>query len=86
MEMDKFITEVRNNADDVFRIGGKLTLIIQKVQTLSPRFDELNGVMTQLASETLETRESLHETFSAIEQLNEAAQELKTAVSRFTVN
>ncbi len=86
MEMDKFISEVRNNSEDVRRISGKLTLIIQEVQALSPRFDEVNSVMAELAAESQETRASLHETYSAIQQLNEAAQDLKKAMTRFKMN
>lgn len=86
MEMDKFISEVRNNAEEVRKISSKLAVIIQEVQALSPRFDEVHAVVTDLTSETQETRSSLHETYSAIEQLSEAAQELKTAMTRFKVN
>jgi methyl-accepting chemotaxis protein WspA len=86
MEMDKFISEVRNNSEDVRKIGAKLAVIIQEVQALSPRFDEVNVIMTELASDSQETRASLHETYSAIQQLHEAAQELEKALTRFKVN
>ena len=86
MEMDRFIAEVRNNSEDVRRISNKLTVIIQEVQALSPRFEQVNSVMTELAAESQETRASLHETYSAIQQLNEVAQDLKKAMTRFKVN
>jgi methyl-accepting chemotaxis protein WspA len=86
MEMDKFISEVRNNSEDVRKIGEKSAVIIQEVQALSPRFDEVNVIMTELASDSQETRSSLHETYSAIQQLHEAAQELEKALTRFKVN
>jgi methyl-accepting chemotaxis protein WspA len=86
MEMDKFISEVRNNSEDVRKIGAKLAVIIQEVQALSPRFNEVNVIMTELASDSQETRASLHETYSAIQQLHEAAQELEKALTRFKVN
>lgn len=86
MEMDKFIAEVRNNAEDVRKISTKLTLIINQVQALSPRFEEVNVAMTNLGEEMEQTKDSLHETFFAIGQLHEAAKGLQDEVSRFQVN
>jgi methyl-accepting chemotaxis protein WspA len=85
MEMDKFIAEVRNSAEDVRTISAKLAVIIRQVQALSPRFEEVNVVMANLGQETQETRASLHETYSVIEQLNEAAKGLQQEMSRFKI-
>jgi methyl-accepting chemotaxis protein len=99
MEMDKFIAEVRHSAEDVEGISLQLSRIIDQVQALSPSFDEVNvgmehqahnaqqieEAMTHLSGEMHETKESLHETFSVIEQLNESSRTLQTEVSRFNV-
>lgn len=99
MEMDKFIADVRHSAEDVEKISEQLARIIEQVQTVSPRFEEvnvamedqsqhareINQTMTNLSVEMQETRDSLHETYSAIEQLNEAARTLGEQVSQFRV-
>ena len=99
MEMDKFITDVRRSTDDVGRISMQLTLIIDQVQALSPNFETVSiaigqqsedaqdilALMETLSAEMLETREALHESFGAIEQLKEAAQGLQEEVSNFQV-
>jgi methyl-accepting chemotaxis protein WspA len=86
MEMDKFIAEVRNSVEDVGRISTKLTVIINQVQALSPRFEDVNVAMAHLGEEMQQTKDSLHETFFAINQLNEAAKDLQEEVSRFQVD
>jgi methyl-accepting chemotaxis protein WspA len=85
MEMDKFISEVRRNVHDVGRISSKIALIIQQVQALSPSFEQVNVAMNDLSAEVKETENSLHETFTSIEQLNEVAKGLEAQVSRFNV-
>ena len=98
-EMDKFISDVRHSAEDVEGISLQLSRIIDQVQALSPNFDEVNvgmehqadnaqqieTAMTDLSAGMHETKESLHETFSVIEQLNESSRTLQTEVSRFNV-
>ncbi len=98
-EMDKFITDVRHSAKDVEGISLQLSRIIDQVQALLPNFDEVNigmehqadnaqqieTAMTDLSAGMHETKESLHETFSVIEQLNESSRTLQTEVSRFNV-
>ncbi len=100
MEMDKFITEVRCNAEDVGKISAQLTRIIEQVQALSPGFEEVNvamghqsenaqdisTAMVNLSEDLGQTLESLRETYGAIEQLNEAAKGLQDEVSRFKVH
>ena len=99
MEMDKFIMEVRHSVDDVAHISEQLARIIERVQVLSPRFDDVNlsmeqqsehvrsitSAMMHLNDEMQETSDSLNESFMAIEQLNEAVHILQNEVSRFKV-
>ncbi|HDZ91902.1 MAG TPA: methyl-accepting chemotaxis protein [Deltaproteobacteria bacterium] len=99
MEMDKFIAEVNRSTEDVGRISLQLTRIIEQVQALSPSFEnvtvamgrqsenakKINLSMTNLDEEMHEIVNSLRETYSAIEQLNEAARDLQDQVSRFRV-
>ena len=100
MEMDKFIGEVKRSAEDVGRISAQLAKIIEQVKALSPSFENVNVAMGQqstnameintaivnLSEEMQQTMESLHESYDAIEQLNEAARGLQDEVSRFKVN
>ncbi len=99
MEMDKFIQEVRHSVADVARISEQLARIIEQVQVLSPRFDDVNlsmeqqseharsitSAMMHLNEEMQETSDSLNESFMAIEQLDEAVHILQNEVSRFKV-
>ncbi len=100
MEMDKFTVEVRHNTKEVERISMQLTRIIEQVQALSPGFEEvkgamehqsinahdINNAMMNLGTETEATKDALHETYSTIEQLNEATRNLQNEVSRFKVS
>ncbi len=99
-EMDTFIADVRRSAEDVEQISLQLSRIIEQVQELSPNFSEvniamehqaenakkINTAMAQLSEEMQETKASLHETYSAIDQLNEAAGNLHEEVSRFKID
>ncbi|MBU2488373.1 MAG: methyl-accepting chemotaxis protein [Proteobacteria bacterium] len=99
MEMDKFISRVQHSAKDVARISSQLSGIIEQVQELTPKFEEVNVAMGQqsenaqsinqamreLREEVEETKDSISESYSAIEQLNEAAKGLQDLVSRFKV-
>ena len=100
MEMDKFIADVKQSVEDVGKISSQLGRIIEQVQALSPSFDDVNVAMGHqsenankanlavagLSEEIRSTSESLRETFSAIEQLNEAARGLQQEVSHFRVS
>lgn len=100
MEMDKFIAEVKQSAEDVGKISGQLGRIIEQVQALSPSFEDVNVAMgyqsenalkvnqavANLSEEIRLTNESLQESFTAIEQLNEAARWLQQEVSNFKVS
>jgi methyl-accepting chemotaxis protein/CRP-like cAMP-binding protein len=99
MEMDKFIAEMRYSVNDISRIGSQMTSIIEHVQALSPNFENVNGAMEQqsqnarrimaeiidLGEDMQRTREALQESYAALEQLTDAAQNLQTEVSRFQV-
>ncbi len=98
-EMDNFVAEVRRNAEDVSDIGAQLTQIIDQVRALSPNFEEVNLVMERqsehvdkintamldLSEEMQQTRDSLGETYSVIEQLKNSARNLQDEVSQFKV-
>ena len=100
MGMDKFIAEVRHSAADVEKISTQLTRIIEQVQTLAPSFEDvteamqfqsdnaqqINTSMLLLSAEVQQTKESLHETYAAIGQLNDAARGLQEEVAHFKVN
>ena len=45
----------------------------------------MTSAMAHLNDEMQQTKESLHETYSAIEQLNETSRNLRDEVSRFKV-
>ena len=97
MEMDKFTKEVSNSVTDVRNISEQLAQIIQQVQSLTPRFEnvnqgmgtqcqgaqEISKAMEQLSEASQQTAESLSETNLALEQLNNAAQSLQQEISRF---
>ncbi len=99
MEMDKFTKEVERGVEDVQNIGMKLESIISQVQTLTPRFQEVSNsveaqsqgavqiseAMMQLSEASSQTALSLREINGAIAQLNDAAQGLRSEVSRFKV-
>ena len=96
-EIGTFIAEVRRSTEHVGKISLQLTLIVEHVQALSPNFEHVNvaieqqsdnaqqisSAMAQFSDGMQETKDSLHETYAAIEQLNEAARNLQEEVSRF---
>lgn len=100
MEMDKFTKEVEQSVHDVRSISGKLELIIDQVQTLTPRFSEvsegmeaqslgaqqISEAMSQLSEASSQTAVSLRDINGAISQLNDAAHGLRQEVSRFRVS
>jgi methyl-accepting chemotaxis protein WspA len=100
MEMDKFSKEVSRGMDDIRNISVQLTQIIEQVKSLTPRFDVVNRgmenqsegaqqiseTMSQLAEASLQTADALREINSSIAQLNEAAQGLRSEISRFKIS
>lgn len=99
MEMDKFIASVRGNAEDVEKISTQLSHIIEQVQALWPNFDQMNTAITFqsdktqqideamlfLSEQMQQSKDTFHETYAAIEQLNDAAHGLQEEVLRFKV-
>ncbi len=100
MEMDKFVAEVRHGVEDVNGISTQLTHIIHEVQRLSPNFEHVNEAMEQqshnarkiqaavgrLAEDMQETKETLQESYSAIEHLKYTVHDLQEEVSRFQIS
>ncbi len=100
MGMEKFSEEVRQGVSDVDEVGGQLTQIIEQVETLIPRFEEVHEgmqaqaqaghqireAMVQLSESATQTAESLRQSNGAIQQLNDAARGLQGAASNFKVS
>jgi methyl-accepting chemotaxis protein WspA len=100
MGMEKFSEEVRRGVDDVRQVGAQLAHIIEQVDTLIPRFEEVNEGMTsqsqgaqqirdaivQLSESAQQTADSLRQSNGAILQLNEAARRLQEGASHFQVS
>jgi methyl-accepting chemotaxis protein WspA len=100
MGMEKFSEEVRHGVDDVRQVGSQLASIIEQVETLIPRFEEVNEGMisqsqggnqirdaiVQLSESAQQTADSLRQSHGAIMQLNEAAQRLQEGASHFRVS
>jgi methyl-accepting chemotaxis protein len=100
MGMEKFSEEVRRGVDDVRQVGSQLAHIIEQVETLIPRFDEVNQGMAsqsqgaqqirdaivQLSESAQQTADSLRQSNGAILQLNEAAGRLHQGASHFRVS
>jgi methyl-accepting chemotaxis protein WspA len=100
MGMEKFSEEVRHGVDDVRQVGAQLARIIEQVDTVIPRFEEVNEGMTsqaqggnqirdaiiQLSESAQQTADSLRQSNGAIMQLNEAAGRLQEGASHFQVS
>ena len=100
MGMEKFSEEVRRGVDDVRQVGSQLAHIIEQVEMLIPRFDEVNQGMSsqsqgaqqirdaivQLSESAQQTADSLRQSNGAILQLNEAATRLHQGASHFRVS
>ena len=100
MGMEKFSEQVKRSVDDVIKVSSELGQIIEKVQTLTPRFEsvhqsmhfqtqgaqQINHAMIQLNESAQQTVDSLRQSNSAIEKLNEAANNLQHGVTKFKVS
>ncbi len=100
MSVEKFTEEVRHSVDEVSAISGQLTQIIDQVQALTPRFESVHeGMQFQsqgaeqikqaivlLSESAQQTVESLRQSHSSIDHLNDAARMLQSGVSRFKVS
>ena len=99
IEMDKFTQQVKLSVEDVGNISTRLETIIEQVQTLTPRVQQvshgmegqlqgavqISDAMVQLSEASSQTAESLREINGAIAQLNDAAQALRQEISPFQV-
>jgi methyl-accepting chemotaxis protein len=99
MEMDKFISVVRQSADSVAKISTQLNKIIAQVQELSPNFERVKTAMTEQSNYTnqiseqitslgdgiRETAETLEESFQAINVLHDATHNLQQEILYFKV-
>jgi methyl-accepting chemotaxis protein WspA len=100
MGMEKFSEEVRRGVDDVRQVGSQLAHIIEQVDALIPRFEEVNEGMSsqaqggqqirdaiiQLSEAAQQTADSLRQSNGAILQLNDAASRLQEGSSHFKVS
>jgi methyl-accepting chemotaxis protein len=100
VEIESFITKVRQGVTNTSKISAQLTKIIERVKALSPNFEgvniamqeqadnakQINDSMVDLGLGMQQIKNSLLETYTAIEHLNEAAISLQERVSRFQVN
>lgn len=100
MSVDKFSEEVRSSVDDVRQATTQLADIIDQVQRLTPRFEsvhqgmqfqaggaeQIKQTIVQLNEAAQQTLESLRQSTSAIERLDDAAHGLQNGVSQFKVN
>ena len=99
MGMDKFSEEIRHGVDDVRLVGSQLAEIIEQVQKILPRFenvhegmhsqslgaDQISESMIQLNDAAHQTAESLRQSNDVITRLNDAAQGLQSGISKFTI-
>lgn len=100
MGMDKFSEEVRRGVQEIQQVGGRLSIIIEHVQGLAPRFESVNEGMqaqavgagqisealTQLSDAVTQTVESLQQSSLAIDELNQVATGLRGSISRFKLH
>ncbi|PPJ65202.1 HAMP domain-containing methyl-accepting chemotaxis protein [Cuspidothrix issatschenkoi] len=99
MEMDKFNNSVTNSVGQVNLISNQIGKVINQVQSLPPQFIQVSAsmeeqsqgaiqisqAMEQLTDTSQQTVDALRETNGALEQLEEAAQSLRSEISHFQV-
>jgi methyl-accepting chemotaxis protein WspA len=99
-EMDRFVERVREAISGVQNIGGRMERMLEQVQALTPRIDEvLRGMQSQSegaesirdSMERLDalaavTRESIRDFGEVAQDLNAAVEALRAEVSRFTTD
>lgn len=100
MGVDKFSEEVRSSVSDVRQATSQLAEIIDQVQKLTPRFEsvhqgmqfqaggaeQIKQTIVQLNEAAQQTLDSLRQSTSAIERLDDAAHGLQNGVSLFKVS
>jgi methyl-accepting chemotaxis protein WspA len=99
MGMDKFSEEVRRGMHEIEQVGGQLSQIIQQVEALAPRVESVNEGMQaqatgaeqitealgQLSQAAQQTVDSLRHSSLALDGLNQVSTDLRSGVSRFTL-
>ena len=99
MEMDKFNNSVTNSVKQVNKISNQIGKVINQVESLPPQFiqvsesmeeqsqgaTQISEAMEQLTDTSRQTVDALRETNGALEQLEEAAQLLRSEISHFHV-
>jgi methyl-accepting chemotaxis protein WspA len=99
MEMDKFNYSVTNSVEQVNKISNQIGKVINQVQSLPPQFIQvsesmeeqsqgaiqISQAMEQLTDTSQQSVDALRETNGALEQLEEAAQSLRSEISHFQV-
>ena len=99
-EMDRFVERVREAIAGVQNIGGRMERMLEQVQALTPRIDEvLRGMQSQSdgaesirdSMERLDalaavTRESIRDFGEVAQDLNAAVEALRAEVSRFSMD
>ena len=97
MGMDKFSEEVRRGVVEAQAVGGQLSTVIERVQGLAPRFEnvsegmqaqavgagQISDALSQLGEAVTQTVESLQQSSQAIDELNQVAGGLRGSISRF---
>lgn len=97
VEVDNFMIKLRHSVTNLSQISAQLTKITEQVQTLSPSFEEvniamqnqsgnaktINDSMVYLGQGMQQIQNSLWESYSVIEQLNEAVLGLRKRVTNF---
>ncbi|RVU40580.1 methyl-accepting chemotaxis protein [Rheinheimera riviphila] len=99
MGIDKFAEEVRRGSADMIQVSEQLSQIIEHVQDLAPRIqlvnegmqtqainaEQIDQALSQLSDASSQTVQSLVQTSSAIDNMNEVANGLRLGVNRFQV-
>ena len=99
MEMDKFNSTANNSIAQISKISNQIGKVINQVESLPPQFMQvsesmeeqsqgaiqISEAMEQLADSSRQTVDALRETNGALEQLEEAAQSLRSEISHFQV-
>lgn len=100
ISMEKFSDQIRRSVEDVNQVAAQLAQIIEEVQTLTPRFENVQQGMhfqsqgaQQIKQAMLQLNDSAHQAVvsikqsnSAIDDLNGAAHALQAGVSKFRVS
>lgn len=88
MEMDRFARDVQRGVEEVARIGTQQGGIIERVQTLPPRFKQVNEGMQaqaqgagQISDAMVQLNDGAQRTVSTLDEFSKAASDLHAAVN-----